>query len=139
MSAPIVFPDAQLAARDLLRSLLVGRFEPYAQGVTVSTKLPPGRDEAPALPWVRVVSDGKYRDSRLNGRATIRFVVYHDDIGLCEQLAAFCEGLLLANHSGAIRNFSPLSGPLPSDDIDTGAPLSFFTLTARLRPTQLER
>ena len=39
---PVAFPDPQKAVRDLLRSLLAGRTEAYAQGATVSTKPPPG-------------------------------------------------------------------------------------------------
>ncbi|UDL14618.1 tail terminator [Arthrobacter phage KeAlii] len=130
----VIFPDGQLAARNLLRSILSGRSEPEAQGATVSTK-PPA--ETQALPYVQVLSDGKFRDPRLNGRASLRFVVWHRDEGLGEALAGLCEGLLLDSHSSEIRGFSPLTGPIPTGDPDTGAPMSYFTLTARLNPRQI--
>ncbi|WLZ10618.1 hypothetical protein [Arthrobacter phage SWEP2] len=132
-----MFPDPQLAVRDLLRVLLTGRTEPYAQGAVVSTKAPPGTDEAPVLPYIQVTSDGQFRDSRLNGRASVRVIVWHRDEGLGVSLAALAEALLLAGSSDRIRGASPLTGPLPTGDPDTGAPMSYFTITARLRPAQL--
>ena len=137
MDTPITFPDPQRAARDLLRELLADRLEPSALGATVSTKSLPGSDDARPLPYVQVRSDGRFRDSRLNGRATIRVVVWHRDEGLAEDLAGLCEALLLAGSSAAIRAFSPVTGPIPVGDPETGLPMSFLTLTARLRPGQL--
>lgn len=133
----IVFPDPQRAVRDLIRVLLTGRAEPYATGATVSTRAPSGTDEAPVLPYVQVRSDGRYRDARLNGRATVRVTVWHRDEGLGESLAALIEGLLLAASSADVRGCGPLVGPIPTGDPDTGAPMSYFTITARLRPRQL--
>ncbi|MFD0044743.1 hypothetical protein ACFVGV_06085 [Pseudarthrobacter scleromae] len=130
----VVFPDPRRAVRDLLKVLLAARSEPYAQGVTVSTKAP--TSSAP-LPFVQVKSDGRFRDSRLNGRATVRVLVYHRDEGLGEDLAGLAEALLLESSSPQVRGFSPISGPLPTADPDTGAPLSFFTITARLTPANL--
>lgn len=137
MDTAILFPDAQRAARDLLRALLAGRSEPEAAGVTVSTRGLPGADEDRSLPYVQVRSDGKFRNSRLDGRATIRVIVWHTDEGLAEDLAALCEALILAATSTDIRSVSPVAGPIPTGDPDTGLPLSFFTITARLRPRQL--
>lgn len=131
----IAFPDPQRAVRDLLRTLLAGRSEPVASGATVSTKPPSGT--SPTLPYVQVRSDGRFRDSRLNGRASVRIIVWHKDEGLGEELAGLCEALLLASTSAEIRGFSPLTGPMPTGDPDTGAPMSYFTITARLRPVQL--
>ncbi|CCQ44667.1 putative uncharacterized protein [Pseudarthrobacter siccitolerans] len=130
----VVFPDPRRAVRDLLKGLLAARSEPYALGVTVSTKAP---TSSSSLPFVQVKSDGRFRDSRLNGRATVRVLVYHRDEGLGEDLAALAEALLLESSSPQVRGFSPISGPLPTEDPDTGAPLSFFTITARLTPANL--
>jgi hypothetical protein len=131
----IVSPDAQRATRDVLRTALATR-EP---GATVSTRVPDFRsDDAPSLPYVLVRSDGRFRDARLNLRATVRVSVWHRDEGLTEDLAALCEGLLLAYEGGpAARSFQSVVGPLPAGDPETGDPLSFFTVTARLRPVQL--
>lgn len=133
--AAILFPDPQKAVRDLLALLLMNRPELVAQGVTVSTKPPKGT--APKLPYVQVRSDGRFRDSRLNGRASVRIIVWHKDEGYGEELAGLCEALLLAATSPEIRGFSPLTGPMPTGDPDTGAPMSYLTLTARLRPVQI--
>ncbi|WP_050053385.1 hypothetical protein [Pseudarthrobacter siccitolerans] len=132
--AVVTFPDPQLATRNLLRNLLANRTEPVAAGATVSTK-PPAEHQA--LPYVQVRSDGKFRDARLNGRASVRVVVWHKDEGLGEELASLCEALLLSSASPEIRGFSPLTGSIPTGDPDTGAPMSYFTLTARLSPRQI--
>jgi hypothetical protein len=133
----ITFPDAQRAVRDLLRTLLASRTESYAQGVTVSTRDIPGTDGTYPLPYVQVRSDGKFRDSRLDGRATIRVLAYGGDVGKSEDLAALCEALLLSASNAEVRGSTSVSGPLPTDDPETGLPFSFFTITARLRPSQL--
>jgi hypothetical protein len=133
----ILFPDPQLAVRDLLRSLLTGRTEPVAANAKVSTKDLPGADENRALPYVQIRSDGSFRDSRLNGRATVRVLVWHTDEGRAQALALLCEALILAARSDDVRSVSPVSGPIPTGDPDTGLPLSFFTITARLTPRQL--
>jgi hypothetical protein len=132
-----MFPDPQLAVRNLLRRILADRSEPYAEGATVSTKPIEEYDEAPGRPYIQVRSDGRFRNSRLNGRATVRVLVYHDDEGLGEKLAALCEALLLAASSPEIRGVAPLVGPLPIGGGADGDPLSYFTITARLRPIQL--
>jgi hypothetical protein len=133
----ILFPDPQLAVRDLLRVLLAERTEPAALDAVVSTKAPPGSDGTRVLPHIQVRTDGRFRSARLNGRATVRVSVWHRDEGLGESLASLLEGLLLASSSGEIRGFSPVSGSIPTSDPDTGEPLSFFTITARLTPVQL--
>lgn len=137
MDTPIIFPDAQLAVRDLLRTLLAGRTEPYATGATVSTRELPGADGTHPLPYVQVRSDGKFRDSRLDGRATVRVLAYGGDVGKSESLASLCEALLLAASSAEVRGSSSVTGPIPTDDPENGLPLSYFTITARLRPRQL--
>jgi hypothetical protein len=137
MDTPIGFPDPRAAIRDLLRDLLAKRDDDYVAGVTVSVKDPPQADEVPVSPYIQIISDGRYRDSRLNGRATIRVLVWHSDDGLGERLASLCEGLLLAASSRDIRSISPLVGPIPTGDPDTGLPMSYFTITARLRPINL--
>lgn len=137
MDTPIVFPDPQRAVRDLLRVLLADRPEASVAGATVSTRDLPGADENYPLPYIQVRSDGRFRDARLNGRATVRVTVWHRDEGLAEDLAGLCEALLLAASSAQIRGISPVMGPLPAGDEETGLPLSFFTITARLRPRQL--
>lgn len=137
MAPAITFPDPQLAVRNLLRSLLASRPEPEARGVIVSTKGLSGDDATRKLPFVQVRSDGKFRNARLDGRATVRVLVYHRDEGLAESLAALCEALLLSASSAEIRGSTSVMGPMPTGDPETGLPFSFFTITARLQPRQL--
>lgn len=137
MDQPIVFPDPRLAVRDALRALLAARPEALAQSATVSTKGIPGADEGRPLPYIQIRSDGRYRDSRLNGRATIRVLVYHKDEGLAERLAGICEALLLAASTKDLRGASSVTGPIPTTDPDNGLPFSFITISARLRPSLL--
>lgn len=132
----IRFPDAQPIVRDLLKARLAGRTEPSVLGVTVSTRPVPEGDAVPR-PYVRVRSFGSSRDSRLNGQSTVRVSVWHRDEGLALDLALIAEALLLEAGSDKVRGFTSDAGPLPTEDPDTGEPLSFFTLTARLRPESL--
>jgi hypothetical protein len=135
MGAPVTFPNPRRAVRDRLRELLAGRPEPYAAGAVVEVK--PATPGGPR-PYVQVLSDGKFRDSRLNGRASVRLLVYHRDGGLAEDLAELVESLMLASSGSAlIRGASPLAGPRPADDEELGEPFAYLTLTVRLRPTNL--
>lgn len=126
---PVSFPDPRLATRDLLRDLLADRPEPFAQGVTVSIGGP-----GESRPHIQVASDGRYRNARLDGRATVRVLVWHTDSGRGEALAELAEALLIASASADARGFRSVVGPLATADADTGEPLSYFTMTIRLRP-----
>lgn len=138
MSAPVIFPDPRRAVRNKLRELALGRPEREAQGLTEASISVREVTSADSLPHVQVASDGKFRDASLNGRATVRIVVWHKDEGLGEDLASLLEALLLADGASEhLRGCNPLSGPRPTGDPDTGAPMSYFTITARLRPRQL--
>lgn len=130
--ALIVYDDAQLATRDALRLLLADRAEPEAEGVVVSTLDHAGVD-AP-LPHVKVALVGSSRSANLAGSALLRVSVWHRDEGLALRLAALCEGLLLRGR------YSPSGSPVPvpGGDPNTRIPLAFTTITARLRPRQLE-
>lgn len=130
----VLFPDARLVTRDTLRRLLAGRAEPEVAGVTISTK--PADPQGPR-PYVRIQADGSSRTSRLDGQQAIRLSIWHRDEGLGFALARLCEALLLGAHAPGVRSFGDRTGPLPTEDPDTGEPLSYFTITARLEPTQL--
>lgn len=139
MKPVIIFPDPQKATRDTLRAAFSVSGDPAAEGVTISTRTLPGSDDGRALPYIQVRSDGRIRDAQLDGRAIMRVLVWHRDEGLAEELAELAEARLLASSGHEIRGFTPVAGPtpLPGGDRDTGLPLSFFTITARLRPSQL--
>lgn len=136
----ITYADGQLATRDIVRRLLSARPEPYAQGVTVSTKDLPGSDDDRPIPYVRVTDDGpSSRDARLDIVAPIRVVVWHTDVGLAKRLAGLIEGLLLDEANGdGVRGFTPGTGPIGTEDPDTGLPIAYITLDARLAPRQTE-
>lgn len=129
------FPVGHVAVRNTLRRVLTGRSEPYARGVTVSTTVPPGAP--PSIPYVLVGLDDSGRDARLNGYALVRVTVYHRDEPDAFDLAALCEALLLDATDAEVRAVQPTNGPTPTNDPDSGAPLAFFRVTARLRPTNL--
>ena len=133
MTKPLIlFPDPQLATRDLLRTLLASRSVP----ATVSTRDAP-TDDGAARPWVRVSSDPTQR-SGAAATATVRLAVYAGDVGASMALAALCEGLLLAEASSFdVRSFGPITGPVAGTDPDTGEPLAYVSIAARLRPRQL--
>jgi hypothetical protein len=132
----ITFADAQLVTRDALRRLLGTRLEPYALDVTVSTRDLPGDDSARPLPYVRVTDDGPAsRDSRLVAVAPLRVVVWHTDVGLAKALAGLIEGLLLDEAvANGVRGYTPGTGPVGTEDPDTGLPIAYITIDARLAP-----
>lgn len=143
MTQPLIrFDDAQLATRDALRALLAERDEPEAAGATVSTRDPVGSTrEDTALPHVKVATLTAPRGSRLDVTPSVRVTVWHRDEGLALALAGLIEALLLRGvTAGPIRRFNPDGGPVPvpGGDPDTGLPMAFITLTARMRPRQTE-
>jgi len=135
--SPVIFPSARRATRALLGALLADRPEPYAAGVTIGTKDLPGSTGDRPLPYVRITSEGSSRDSRLAGRQTIRLAVWHTDEGNAEDLALLIEALLLASHTDGVRSYGEISGVLTTTDAETGLPLAFCTLAARLTPQTL--
>lgn len=140
MSAPlVVFGDAQAAAATALRDALAGRPEPYADGVTVGTRVPDGRTpEDPRLPYVMARLDGSLpHPSMANARATLRVTVWHTGPDEAHDLAQLCQGLLVVHNGPVIRSVRPATGPVPAVDPDSGVDLSTFTVSANVRPVQL--
>lgn len=135
MSAPVIlFPDAQLATRDLLRRILADR----GIAADVSTRDPAVDDAKPRTrPYVRVRSGASDRDTRVSAEALVRVTAYGVDEGASLAFAALIEGLLLAEASSAdIVGFRPGSGPIPIPDPTLGIS-ALVVVTARLRPRQL--
>jgi hypothetical protein len=134
----VIFPDGQLAVRNALRAALAARPEPVTTGVTVSTRVPAGT-EVPPLPYVLVRLDGNSRNARLLSEATVRVTVWHRDEGLALELAGLAEALLLGGLARVpeIRSVGPVASPIPTTDPDSGAPIAFFRVAARMRPRTL--
>lgn len=134
----IIYPDGRLVVRDRLRTLLATRSEDYAVGVTVSTRQFPVDDGVTAqVPYIQVKSDGSIRNAQLDGRMTIRLLVYGEDDGKTSSLALLAESLILADHAGGLRGCSSQQSVFPTYDPDSGRPMAFLTFTARLRPSNL--
>jgi hypothetical protein len=132
----ILYPDGMKAAIVAVRSVLSGRSEPYASGVTVSAKVP--RPGTPPTPFVLIRLDGTAGTSPLAERATIRASVWHDSEEDGLALANLLRALLLAYPGdGSLHGFSRLTGPIPTEDPESGRPLTYFTVAARLRPETL--
>lgn len=130
MDIPIIFPDGRLVVRDRLRALM--------PGVTISMRDYPNNDsKVPAVPYIQVKSDGGLRNSQLNGRDTIRFLCYGADDGLTTALARRAEALILADTGGDLRGCTSQQSTFPTYDPDLGRPMAYFTITARLRPRNL--
>lgn len=139
MDIPVLFPDGRRVVRDRLRTLLPGR--PDSQGITlehISTRGQPQDDaNEPVVPYIQVKSDGSIRDSRLDGRITIRLLCYGADDAQTQLLANLAEALILADHAGDLRGCTPQQSAFATYDPDSGRPMSFLTFTARLRPSNL--
>lgn len=138
MTAPAIrFGDPQRATRDALRALLPA----YGLDATVTMSRPDLAEGVPLpRPHVRVRSGAVRRGSRVSAEADIRLTVFADDEGAAMTFAADVEAILLAEAAGPdLFGFGPLTGPVPGTDTDTGRPIAFVTLAARLRPRSLPR
>lgn len=136
MTQAFIFPDPMLAVLDVLRPALAASAAPEAQDVTVGTKAPLPRDLPPLLPFVLVRSDGAGVESRVVEAATIRVAVWHRSEALGLALAQRVRAILLAHRGETIVSVTPLTGPIPTSDPDSGAPLTYLTLSVRTRPTE---
>lgn len=139
MKPLVVFGDVQAAAASLLRTALAARPEPYADDVTVGTRIPDSRSpETPHLPYVLVRKDSDSPHSSMaNARCTLRVTVWHEDADQAHDLAMLCQGLLLVHSGPVIRGVRSGTGPLAATDPDSGVDLSTLTVLANVKPIPL--
>lgn len=139
MKPRIIFPDAQLAVVTLLRTLLTPLSQNYTLGFTVGTKVPDNRSiDKSYLPYILVRLDGSLTNHRVDEDATIRISVWHKTEAQGLALAQACRALLTSYEGGSqIRVITPLTGPVPTSDPESGDPLSSFTVSVRLKPSTL--
>lgn len=138
MKPLVTFPDAQLAALDVLRVAL----PPHTTDtVTFGTKtLVPKKPNQPALPYVAVTIDSTVSGvMRADQTATLRLRVWHHSDAKGLVLAQRILGVLAAYAGDSnVRTFREGLGPISTEDPDTGAPLTYLTVVARLRPSPME-
>ncbi len=130
------FPDPQVAAVTVLRNT-----PDLPPGLTFGTKTwRPGDPPAPPLPHVVVSVDLERPSFAAQGdavatRVDLRLVAHAESEYAAGQLARWCVAALHAHRGGqGVRYFRTTTGPIPSYDLDTGSPVSYFTVQARLRP-----
>ncbi|RLK22640.1 hypothetical protein DER29_0478 [Micromonospora sp. M71_S20] len=91
--------------------------------------------DVPALPYGLVAADGTFVRQRVTASATVRVAVWAETDAAGYDLADDLHASLLAYVGGPqVVSFRPMTGPLPTTDPDTGRPMTFFTVRARLRP-----
>lgn len=132
MKPAVIFPDPMLAALTVLRS---AHFD-----VTFGTRLPDdfAPDDKPQLPYAVVRVDNVSTRYPVVEQATVRVSVWHNDDAAGLALAQRLRATLLAYPGDTdVRSFAVLTGPVPTSDPESGDPLSYFTVAARLRPTTL--
>lgn len=129
----VVFADARLAALEVLRA----NASAVAPGVTFGTRQPDvAGNGGPALPYVLVGHDAAYGTSRTGETAVVRLAVWARSESSALSIAQRARAVLLAYRGGIkARGFRPLTGPIPTTDPDSGTPLAYLTVAARLRPT----
>lgn len=127
--APIRFHDPRAGTLAVLRALAPAatfgtlRLEDFPEG------------DVPALPYGLVASDGSFVRQRVTATATVRVAVWGETDAAGYDLADDLHASLLAYEGGPdLYGFGPQTGPLPTTDPDTGRPMTFFTVRARLRP-----
>lgn len=138
MKPLVYFPDAQAATLAVLRAHVSAHTD---ESVTYGTKpLDVKKDGRPELPYVAVRIDATSTGvMRTDQTATLRVAIWHKSEASGLALAQIVLGVLAA-YAGddAVRAFQERTGPIPTEDPDTGAPLSYFTVAARLRPVPME-
>lgn len=135
MKPAVVFPDPLIATLDVLRAGV----PTHVPGATFGT-VPPSaqRSDDASAPYAFVDLDAVTGQYPVHMSATVRVVAYAATPAQTLALAQVCRAILLS-HPGdaAARSFGELTGPIPTTDPDTDAPVAFFTVAARLRPTPL--
>ncbi|MFG3715802.1 hypothetical protein [Micromonospora sp. NPDC047730] len=129
MRAAVPFLDPRAGTLAVLRAL--------HPDVTFGTKRldewPEG--DVPVLPYGGVFADGTFVRQRVTATATVRVVVWAETDAAGYRLADDLHADLLAYEGGPdVGGFGPMTGPLPTTDPDTGRPMTYFTVRARLRP-----
>ncbi|WP_229398177.1 hypothetical protein [Micromonospora okii] len=127
--APIRFHDPRASTLAVLRELRPG----LSYGTKRLEDFPAG--DVPALPYVMVAADGTFVRQRATATATVRVAAWGESDATGYDLADDLHARLLAYEGGpGVHGFLPMAGPLPAEDFDTGRPMTFFTVRARLRP-----
>lgn len=137
MKPLVTFPDPMLAVLEILRDRLPAT---EAAALNLGTILPEDHAEGafPGLPYAAVRLDATAPGYPVTETATIRVAIWAASEAKGLRLAQVVRAVLAAYEGGPkVRSLSPLTGPYPSSDPESGAPLSYLTVAARLRPTTL--
>jgi len=131
----VVFGDARSETVAALKSGLATATQPYAAGVTVGERIPSLRSaDDPQLPYVLVAVDGtpgvKYP---IVAYSTVRVVVWHTNPDRANDLAQLCQGVLCSSSGDRLAHCAPATGPIPAVDPDGDIDMSWFTVTASMR------
>lgn len=135
MAQPLVtFPDPIAATLTVLRAVLPDH--PDTASVTCgSLQIEDASARGVSLPYLMVDVDSARNPALPLRIAALRIVVWHGEPAAASRIAEVAKAALVAYGGGAgVRSFgSPASGPIPSEDPDSGQPMSYFTIAARLR------
>jgi hypothetical protein len=126
-----VFPDATAAAAAVLRDVLAD----LVPGVSVVTRFYDQDDPArPAYPFVVLRVDAAYGNWPRNRTVNIRAVAYDANAYKATAVSERVIAALGAYRAGPhIRNTSYLTGPLTTNDPETGEAIAASTHAARMR------
>lgn len=132
MSKPlVVYPDPEVAAVDLVQTLMTLEGE----SGTVAVGVP--EDWTPATgTHVQVAWDGTPELAHpVVAFPTVRITVWAAEPSEAKRVALLLQGHLLAHVGGTLRNIRPLTGVLPAQDPATRAELATFTVRCATRST----
>jgi hypothetical protein len=106
-------------------------------GVTYGSVSPDKLTPTPPAPYVAVGVNGNDLRYPVVEFVTLRLSVWGTDARSGQQLARDLRAHLLSYPGGVdvARFGKPVFGPIPTEDPDDGSPLSYFTVTACLRPS----
>lgn len=136
MNPMVVFPDPLLVSLSVLRSGIGAVYTPPVRFGTIDPDRRPA--DLQGLPYVRVAMDGGQSRYPVLETANLRITVWAATEDETLRLAQLLRAVVMAYPGDQdLRSFGQPSVPLPAPDPDSGSPLAFFTVAARLRPTQL--
>lgn len=135
MNTLVRFPDPLSATLDVLRA----RVPALAAGVTFGTLRPEvKKDGGPRLPYVCLSVDTVTGQYPVVSSAVVRVAVWGTSDAKGLDLARVCHAVLRAYEGDSkVRSFGQGTDPIPTSDPDSGSPLSYFTVSARLKPSPL--
>lgn len=129
--------DAVKPVKEFLAGILATREPGVRVALSLDSKWVPEVDGAAAAPFVVVRDDGGPMEWPIFTVPQIGVTVWSNGRTRSRELAALCQGLLLAHRIPGITNVMAGSSILDDIDPDNGGRIAGFTVPVRIRTTPI--